>query len=156
MLAVLIPAAGGLLDIVLLRRAGFWGDPWMRTVGASLMAVFFACLVAAAATRPRSVVTRVCNSAFLRACGRYSYVMYVIQIVLLEPAKSVTAALVPAASPAAKCAVYFVTAVALTLSAGWFSWRLIELPFHRLKDRFPYAAPALAARPLPEFLGTYK
>jgi peptidoglycan/LPS O-acetylase OafA/YrhL len=142
---VLIPAAGGLLNIVLLRDAGFWGDPRMQTAGASLIAVVGACLVAVAATRPRSIVSGACDIPFLRACGRYSYVMYVAQLVLLDPAQRLATALVPAAHPAARCAIFFAAAVVLTLSAGWLSWRIVELPFHRLKDRFPYAPAAKAA-----------
>jgi peptidoglycan/LPS O-acetylase OafA/YrhL len=105
------------------------------------MAIVYACLVIAA-TRASSVVAGVCNSAFLRVCGRYSYVMYVTQFVFLGPSESVADALVPAAYPAARWAVFFASSVGLTLSAAWLSWRLLELPFHRLKNRFPYAAPA--------------
>lgn len=138
---VLLAASAGFLEVVLLRHLSFWNEPLMRTAGASLIAIVYVCLVASAATRADGAIARVVRLKPFRICGKYSYAMYVLQLVLIEPVGVLITARVPATYPAARCGLYFAIAVAMTLSAAWISWRVLEEPFHRWKDRFPYTTP---------------
>jgi peptidoglycan/LPS O-acetylase OafA/YrhL len=134
---ILLTALAGFLLIISLPRAGFWNDPPMRTVGASLIGIVYGSLICTVILRPRGFPARLASGKALRTCGAYSYAMYVLQPVLLKLLLPV-AGIAPGGNPALKCILYFGTTVILTLAAAWMSGRWLEQPFLRLKARFAY------------------
>jgi len=130
----------GFLTVVSQLQSGFWNDAKMWTIGASLIAVVYACAVFAAATAQGGAYRRILASRLLGTFGKYSYAMYVFQIVVLsrlEPVRlrlprSGSLVLVPA------YCLYFAAVVGVTFGAAWVSWRVLEQPVHRLRRLFPY------------------
>lgn len=57
-----------------------WPHPMYRVPGTALMGVAFSALVIEAATARRGWVARVGSWPVLRACGKYSYTMYVVHL----------------------------------------------------------------------------
>ncbi len=123
-------------------RAFYWNDPAMGTIGASLLAVLYACLVFAAATGASGALSRLLQYRPLRAAGKYSYAMYVLQsmpyTLTVDWAREWLAGK-PAALVIPLKALYFPFLTAIAFTAAWLSWRLLERRFLKLKERFVYA-----------------
>lgn len=77
-------AAGLLLAVIFLWRGTFFAaDPVMLTIGYSVIAVFWTCvLVEAAHAGDRGMFGVVFNSRWLRSLGKYSYGIYVYHAIL--------------------------------------------------------------------------
>lgn len=117
----------------------FTSDPWMQTVGFSLLcAVFGSLLVAVATAPPGALGGRLFELGWLRALGRHSYALYLLHLFVGMLALSLFA---PAHYPG-----FFLIAVpaywALSIGASYgvarLSWLLLEGPMLRLKRHFPY------------------
>jgi peptidoglycan/LPS O-acetylase OafA/YrhL len=143
--------SGALLVAVWRWRDGLDAyDRVVGTLGYSLLAVFFAALIALAITGdPARRFGGVLGSSTLRFFGRYSYAIYVFHhpILILLPAAGVTAALVPtvAGSRVPGYVVFGAVGLVLTTGLALLSWTLCESPFLRLKARFAYRAVAAPA-----------
>ena len=142
----LVPWARGLLLAVppLLLAIGIQaGDPTqgrhlMVTVGLLLVQGFFgACLVLVLAGH---LGPRLLASAPLRACGRWSYGMYLFHTILLQiyfalPGRGFWPLLFGAALPKQLLVTAGTILASATVAA--LSWNLYERPFLRLKRSFP-------------------
>jgi peptidoglycan/LPS O-acetylase OafA/YrhL len=130
--------------VAVVEGSPWWWEPAMQRFGYSLVALAAGALIVTAVTRPSpSIWQRVLSASWLRACGKYSYCMYLVHL----PVSRILQAHVMAADqfPAVLGAVwpaqlaYYVVASALTFAIGWASWRWFEAPILKLKARFPYA-----------------
>jgi peptidoglycan/LPS O-acetylase OafA/YrhL len=119
-------------------------DPLMMTVGLLLLQLFFAAtLVTAIAARPSQAATRLLQSRSLRACGRWSYSMYLfhellIPVVTLVAGRHGSSLVLGSALP--KQLMITGVTVGASLGLGALSWRFYEQRFLRLKRFFPMPA----------------
>jgi len=122
----------------------WWWEPWTQRVGYSLLALAGGGLVVAAVTAsPRSLWQRVLCAGWLRACGKYSYCMYLVHL----PVSRVLQAWVvdgddfPAVFGSTWPAqmLFYAVATAITVAIARVSWVGFEAPILRLKSRFPYS-----------------
>ena len=136
---------GTLAFVALFRWRGLEdsSDNAIGTVGLSVIAFFFAGIIAVAVTgRPGSLVYRALTWRVLIKVGKYSYAMYVMHYVVRLTLDATGFSLADIStripwSPAAHGA-YVMTNTLATFGLAVLSWRLIEAPFLRLKDRFAY------------------
>jgi peptidoglycan/LPS O-acetylase OafA/YrhL len=144
--ATLAVSLTGLLLVVARLQSGFWNDPKMWTIGASLVVIVYACVVFTAATARDGIYRRILASRALGVFGKYSYAMYVFQIVVLARLEPFRLRLPGSDSPAffGGFVLYCAAVVGVTLAAAWLSWRILEHPFHRLRRFFPYRWPVAA------------
>jgi peptidoglycan/LPS O-acetylase OafA/YrhL len=139
-----VAAALGAVAIAVSEESPWWWEPWTQRVGYSLLALAGGGLVVAAVTRPsQSLWQRALSASWLRACGKYSYCMYLIHLPISRLLQEFVIsaedfpALLGAVWPAQ--VGYYVVASGLTFAVAWVSWRTFEAPILRLKARFPYA-----------------
>jgi peptidoglycan/LPS O-acetylase OafA/YrhL len=121
--------------IVALSPSPTW-DGAIRTYGESLFVLAAACVVFLA--RSGQAVGRLCSSSLLRQCGKYSYAMYVLHCApqwLIEQKLRTLAG--PFALVLALKYLYFPVLAAMSFGLARISWRFLESPFLRLKDRAP-------------------
>jgi peptidoglycan/LPS O-acetylase OafA/YrhL len=137
--------AGGAAAVWCAIAAGgpWWYEPLTQRIGYSLFAIAGAGLVMVAVTSSESSVwQRALRMRWLRACGKYSYCMYlihlpvsrVVQEFVLGPAQfpQVFGAFWPA-----QLGFYLLASVP-TFALAWLSWHGFEAPILRLKRFFPY------------------
>jgi peptidoglycan/LPS O-acetylase OafA/YrhL len=148
-LAGVAPAWAGIavaaaIGVAVAEESPWWWEPWMQRLGYSLWALAGGGLIVAAVTRPReSVWPRALSASWLRACGKYSYCMYLIHLPISRLLQEfiVSGEQFPALFGAvwpAQVAYYFVAST-ITFAFAWISWHTFEAPILRLKARFPYA-----------------
>lgn len=101
--------------------------------------VFAGAMVILLLGKPESRAARLLQWGPLRSVGKYSYAMYVFHPMICGR----LAPLIPVNSFVVRLAV---ASVAVYLAA-MLSWKVLENPFLRLKDRMPYSAPLLADAP---------
>ena len=137
--------SGTALAVIAGWRKGLWTQDWVvYTIGYTLLAWFFGSLLTLAVTAPQgSSLAQVFSSRTLRYFGRYSYGLYVFHhpIVILIGRSMFTIADMPliAGSPLPAFALYSVLIGGLSFAAALASWHLLEFPFLRLKEKFPYS-----------------
>jgi peptidoglycan/LPS O-acetylase OafA/YrhL len=150
---VLLPGAAAVLGADMYLEKGLWpGSHFIRSVGFTLVAVLYASLIAVLLTSASSSpLRRVIDSAGLRFLGKYSYGIYVIHGLLaptLQRWIPADALLIQLQSPVLASAVCFIAKSTVSVLLALLSWRVIEAPFLRLKDRFDYR-PSASLPPLP-------
>lgn len=121
--------------IFLFSRMPTW-DGAIRTYGESVFVLAAACAVFLARAGG-GIVARAANLGFLRQCGKYSYAMYVLHVApqwLIEQ-KLRNLAGPPFAVVLLLKYLYFPVLVALSFGMARLSWRFLESPFLRMKDR---------------------
>jgi peptidoglycan/LPS O-acetylase OafA/YrhL len=137
------PLLTAALLIIFIARKGFAGyDPFVLTVGHSLIAFFFGAVLVLALTSARhSIVVRVFESRMLRFFGKYSYGMYVFHhpILFFKPG-ILPLAMIPTiyGSQLLRQLVYLLVATAASVVLAMASWHLIEKQFLNMKKLFPY------------------
>jgi peptidoglycan/LPS O-acetylase OafA/YrhL len=137
------PLLGVALLIIFIARKGFAGyDPFVLTVGHSLIAFFFGAILVLALTSPRhSIVVRVFESRMLRFFGKYSYGMYVFHhpILFFKPG-ILPLTMIPTiyGSQLLRQLAYLLVATAVSVVIAMGSWHLVEKQFLNLKKLFPY------------------
>jgi peptidoglycan/LPS O-acetylase OafA/YrhL len=150
-----LPRLGGaaFLAILLLARVTDrfeFSDPLVCTAGLSLVAFVAAALVFGAATSRGGLLFRAFMPGWLRSLGRYSYAAYLFHPLVYQLPAPYWLRFLNQTPPL----VHLLGVLAFPLfvvvggyALGWLSWRLLERPFLRLKDRYTYAAPAPASIP---------
>jgi len=124
--------AAGVLGVVWARRYGDQAIPgWAYTFGLSLIDLFAAALIVVA-LNPQGPVYRALNLAALRAVGRVSYGAYVFHDLVRGPCMQ-AAGLLDAAHRGLLSTVLGGAATGLL---AWLSFRFLETPFLRLKERW--------------------
>ena len=116
-------------------------DNVIGTVGLSVCALLFAAVVAVAVTeRPGSPIYRALTIRALTAVGKYSYAMYVfhfaVRMVMDELGFSLESLDARIGWRPAAHAAYILANALATFGVAALSWRVLEAPFLRLKDRF--------------------
>jgi peptidoglycan/LPS O-acetylase OafA/YrhL len=125
-------------------RNPVWSDWQMRTLGVSLIALIYGSIVATAATSPEGLLARACCWAPLRSIGKYSYAMYVLHsapfriVAPMLQRMPMTGGFLPRPWLLALKYLFFPAMVAFAYGAARLSYIVLEGPFLRLKDRFPY------------------
>jgi peptidoglycan/LPS O-acetylase OafA/YrhL len=154
--------AGAVLLSVFLWRGGLapW-DPIMKTVGHTLLAVFFgALLVLALVCSPKTLTGRIFSSPQLSFFGRYSYGLYVIHVPILffHLEGFLPLAVIPTVfgSLLLKKLVFIACATGVSVALAMTSWHLYEKQFLKLKRFFPYESRrkspgAVLAKPVSTF-----
>jgi len=118
-------------------------DPIMKTIGHTLLALFFgAMLVLALVSSPKAFTGRFFASSQLSFFGRYSYALYVfhVPILLLNLGRFLPLDLVPTVfgSLLLKKLVFVSSAAVVSVALAMISWHLYEKRFLKLKKFFPY------------------
>jgi peptidoglycan/LPS O-acetylase OafA/YrhL len=129
--------------VVFVLRKGFVAyDPWVSTVGHTIVAVLFGSVLVLALTLPgESFVVRAFGSSFLSFFGRYSYGIYVFHHpILFFKTGFIPLALIPSVfgSQLLRQFVFMVIATAVSVAIAYLSWHLYEKRFLKLKVFFPY------------------
>jgi peptidoglycan/LPS O-acetylase OafA/YrhL len=125
----------------------------VQVIGQSLVAMLSACFIFYA-LKGRSdigrVVRRLTERAPLRILGKYSYAIYLLHSPLhqvLAPLVSSQVNVGGAVSRMLRLGVYLCSVAVLSVIGAMVSWRFIERPFLRLKDRIaprPFSEDALS------------
>jgi peptidoglycan/LPS O-acetylase OafA/YrhL len=140
---VFAPLLSLALLVIFVVRKGFVGyDPFVLTVGHSLVALFFGAILVLALTSTRnSVIVRLFESRVLRFFGKYSYGMYVFHhpMLFFKPG-ILPLSIVPTiyGSQLPRQFVYLVVATGVSVVLAMASWHFVEQPFLNLKKLFPY------------------
>jgi peptidoglycan/LPS O-acetylase OafA/YrhL len=124
----------------------------MQTIGYSLTACLWASVLILSLVNPPW--TRAFSNRTLRFFGKYSYGIYVIHAFLFDyfgrlfslaapgrtslPAGAAALLHRPGLAAALNPVAFVILAPTLSILAAMLSWRILELPFLRLKDLFPY------------------
>jgi peptidoglycan/LPS O-acetylase OafA/YrhL len=136
---VLALSAAGFLAIWAFNSGPVWSDFPMRTFGASLIGVIYACFVFHAAALQNGTVCRILSSSLLTRCGKYSYAMYVLHSVpynlTADAMRNLSVETLPFPVVVAAKYLYFPALAGVAFGAAWISWRVLEHPFIRLKER---------------------
>jgi peptidoglycan/LPS O-acetylase OafA/YrhL len=136
---VCIAGGFGILELWYVTRGPVWSDAPVRTYGVTLIAVVGAAFIVRAATHPSGRLHRFLCLPGLRACGKYSYAMYVLHLLPFQ----LTAGMVRVMSGASPLVLalkylYFPALAGLAFAVAWVSWRVLESPFLRLKERWEF------------------
>jgi peptidoglycan/LPS O-acetylase OafA/YrhL len=142
---VMAVSASALLAMLLWRGGLGTEDRVVQVFGFSAVALFFgALLVLALAAPAESALGKLLRNRALRITGQYSYALYLFHhpIAIFLGANYMPVGSLPRllGSQLPAQVFFFAVAGAASFALAWLSWRLIELPFLRLKTRFPYAA----------------
>jgi len=114
-------------------------DPVVDTVGLSLIALFSGGLLLLA-IQPQSWLYCALHLRPLLAIGRRSYGLYFLHAV---PLLLFAGQLLPRLQQRHLGALFLPAALLYTFAAGWLSFRYLESPFLRLKDRLAPGQPGV-------------
>jgi len=140
----LLPVAAAMMILIgwiAAAKGSFdFNNPLSETVGASALAVLFACVVFFAVAGRGGAARSFLQTSWLRAAGRYSYSVYVVHVtphfLLLKPVEHLILRQSRLLQPVLRCS-YLGAMLAMAFGAGWVSWRVLEQPLAKLKDRLP-------------------
>lgn len=141
-------ACAAIIVVLAFRNGGFLpGDIEVIQWGYLPVAVLFACVVMLALeAQPSSLMFRGLTTPALLEVGRYSYVMYIVHILVgVELARQVAVNDWwgrPGGTEIPFNIVFCLVATAITFGIAWVSWRVLEQPILAQKRRFTYDAPA--------------
>ncbi len=137
--------AGATLALALLAAGGIRGLSWRGYIGVpslvyTLIAFWGVCLIALSLySDPLNPLNRVLAASPLQMLGKYSYALYLIHEAVLHamnpkahwpPSQDLTSAI-----------LYLAVSAAIAIGLAWLSWKFLEGPCLRLKERlFPYSA----------------
>jgi peptidoglycan/LPS O-acetylase OafA/YrhL len=131
---------------LLLTRNPDYSNPFFVTAGYTLLAVFFAAVIAIVIEEKNNLLKRSLNNRPLIFLGKYSYGLYVFHFpvfwLLREPLFAHFSKWI--ASPNIAKLGVSLACLAITIACALLSYRLIEKPFLRLKDHFGNSASAKA------------
>ena len=137
-------APASLIPTAFLGILAMAGSPdWLRVVDTLLIAISAAWLIAAVHDPRRTLFTRFLEADLCTAVGRLSYSLYLWHfpiMLTLGPRGLVSPESLPVAG------------LGLSFAAAAFSYRVVEMPFLRMKDRLrPEKFSALAVLPEREY-----
>jgi peptidoglycan/LPS O-acetylase OafA/YrhL len=133
----LLASAGLLVGLVIFPDPEY-SNPFMHTIGYTLLALLFASLIAFSLNEGRSLWKSVLSSSPLRFLGKYSYGIYVFHFAIYWMWKDSIYAIV-AHTVHYHLAAQFLTSMScllLTTGTALISFHLLEQPFLRLKKYF--------------------
>jgi len=149
---VLGASAAAVAAVWIRQGALFGGDPVAQVWAFGPLAAGFAAVLVLAIDGRDAGIARPLASPALRTLGKYSYGLYVLHypIFLGLEAAGLTAGRLAGLAGSRLLGIAAFTAIAgtATFGAALLSWRFLERPFLRLKNRVPYrsaAAPAPAS-----------
>ena len=126
-------------EAAVVAALAFTGNPWMQTIGFTLLCALFGSLrVAVVTAPPRALRGRVFAWGWLRALGKHSYALYLLHLFVGTLALSI---LTPALYPGRFLLVvpiYWALAIGASYGVARLTWILLEEPMLRLKRYFPY------------------
>jgi peptidoglycan/LPS O-acetylase OafA/YrhL len=147
-----VRAAGPLLVVLLglLVLVGLDRDTaWYRIGGYSLFAATCAAVLLAVVTGAWPRASRLLCAEWLRWLGRVSFGLYLLHPVVFRATREAAVAWIAPWSDAVALLVFPFLAVGLTCGAAALSWRVLEEPVLRLKDRLaPYDGRPVANEPV--------
>ncbi|MCS6900887.1 MAG: acyltransferase [Myxococcales bacterium] len=135
--AFLRTRAASLLALVLLCLF-FSFDASLPFLGHLPQALGFGLLVTCLAHGPNEVGPfRLLETPLMMYLGKISYGIYMVHLLCITPAGKATAALLPPSAPSLSVhGLLYTFTLALVLGVSALSYRFLEKPFLRLKDRF--------------------
>lgn len=140
-----LTVAAAFVIVIFVTRGGVWfADPWMNTIGFSILDFGWASALVMSLPGPRQAwMGPLLEARWLRLFGKYSYGLYILHhLILPHLSPAPFAAVLPETLGAT---AYVASSIAVFFVAAWLCWRLIESPFLELKVFFPYRrAPATA------------
>ncbi len=122
-----------------------WSGPLVTTVGWSLLALLSGALVFGAARADGGWMGRLFSQRWLRSFGRYSYGIYLLHMLVIEPvAWPWLRFLDEHSSQAYRLGIvtFPLLVVVGSYTLAWVYWHALEQWFLRLKNRVPYGEPA--------------
>jgi len=134
----LASAVALLMTICISRRTEAAEDPLIGTVGCTLIAIACGALLLLS-LREGSRLQRLLSFPALRACGKYSYGLYLYHLplsVALHPLKGFYVA--RSHSAAIGSVIYVASSLSVNLIVAMISYRLVEAPIMKLKSHFSY------------------
>ena len=140
---VLLPLIGLICLTDFFLEKGLWpGSKFVRTIGLTLFAIFYASLIVVLLTdQRRTPLHRLINNGPMRFLGKYSYGIYVIHGLMVPtlhrwfPDETL---LDVCRFKALAIVVCVIVKSVISIALALLSWRLVEAPCLRLKDRFDY------------------
>jgi peptidoglycan/LPS O-acetylase OafA/YrhL len=115
------------------------GNPWMQTLGFSLLCVIYGALLVSVVTAPPGAWrSRVFEVAWLRALGKYSYALYLFHFFVGILVLSVFAPAHHLGWFLLAVPFYWALAIGTSFALARLSWAVLEEPMLRLKRFFPY------------------
>lgn len=141
--AVLLFASAVLLVLVVFCGAVSVEHLAIRTVGYTAFAMLYASLVfqAAASSGGPGRFAGLLRTAFLRTLGKYSYAIYLFHVPVYHVVRHALERLsnyLHSSYNAVFALACVITCSLISYGLARVSWRVLEQPFLRLKDRFPY------------------
>ena len=127
----------GLVLLGMLRATIEPDDPWILTIGMTLLLGLYSSLLMLAVTaRPRSWFDGLFSTPALMSLGKYSYAVYIFHY-------PITMALgfyfgLPGPSHLGEQLAFAVMCLGISIGLALMSWHFVEQPFHQLKLYFEY------------------
>ena len=113
--------------------------PGVGIINQSVGAIMFATIIYRVGTRREEWLTRTLETRFFSSVGKYSYAVYVFQMPVIMFLHSTMTDRFEQTSAYLQIYWAFFTVgvvVLCTLALSWLSWRVIEMPFLKLKRNF--------------------
>ena len=128
----------------------YWRHPPLLFLGQSAATLFFAAVIVLSVTAPQGDrANRVLASPVLIWFGKYSYSMYLFHYVIYRVVgRWLAAHFAPSFATEAlgPTLILFAATLALTATASWLSWQLLEAPCLKWKRFFPSPGAVRAVR----------
>lgn len=141
-LVVAAAALSGVAAVCWLDGDTWWWGPAMQRAGYSLLALAGGGLLVGAIMQPAgSIWPRVLSAGWLRAFGKYSYALYLIHLPVMRIVRTFVFGpeqFGQMGNPWAGQLVFYAAATTPAFALAWLSWRMLEAPILRLKNKFPY------------------
>ncbi|MDJ0869885.1 MAG: acyltransferase [Myxococcota bacterium] len=125
------------------RLLRYTTDPWMRTIGYSVLCVFYGSLLVVALGAVRGgALDRVLGASLLVSAGRYSYAMYLLHLFVAELVRVFFDPGHHADQFVASQLLFWALGIAATYGVAAFVWWSFESRINALKRYFPYGRSA--------------
>lgn len=147
-LPTILSVAGlGFVCVLAVARTNRTANPVISTVGFTLLAAVYACLVffSYVTSGSAKLLPRLLRSRFLVSFGKYSYAIYVLHFPIAFYGKDLVLSLAQGTSTQFQVLLWVaqkVIGVGLSFLLGLASWNMLEKHFLRLKKRYAAALPA--------------